>query len=424
MHLQLVPGQVLLILALLLVILLLFLRCTSTVLAAALNELGHGLQGPLTIVVNNLIAVLGEVLEGGEALDLDRLDLVGGGVHLGNHNILTVLELGAKLVPDGGQLLAVSAPRGIELDENTLGLVESDLIEVLADQDLDRLGIPVLRHILGHQVGLDLAVKEVLDKGLDGLSVKGGRLGLELGHVLRQLDETHSGDLVVLEAEELGDAAVLLIGGVQVDEENLALESTSGSLESLKGVLTALLLQEQQDVVLHLTTEDLLGRLLGKLDDKRQLVLLHKLGNLIGGDLAIKVVTSLIELLEENNTILLHLVLGEDSIIRGDAERNVINARSSLLESNSSLALLTLEETNNNNIILVSHLLGILHRLDVSSRRSSLLLQPVDDISSLAASTIVTGFTTVTEELDGGVSTDTILRGKVVLNGGINLGQP
>lgn len=54
-----------------------------------------------------------EELEGGEAVDFDRFDLVGSGVHLRDDDVSTVLVLLTQFLPDRGQLLAVSAPRGI-----------------------------------------------------------------------------------------------------------------------------------------------------------------------------------------------------------------------------------------------------------------------------------------------------------------------
>ena len=52
-----------------------------------------------------------EPLEGGEALDLNVLKLVCRRVHLGNDNVGDALKLLTQAVPDGGQLLAVAAPR-------------------------------------------------------------------------------------------------------------------------------------------------------------------------------------------------------------------------------------------------------------------------------------------------------------------------
>ena len=60
-----------------------------------------------------LVTVFGEIFKGGEALHFDIFDLVSCGIHLGNDDFVIVLELLAQLIPDGGQLLAVSAPGGI-----------------------------------------------------------------------------------------------------------------------------------------------------------------------------------------------------------------------------------------------------------------------------------------------------------------------
>ena len=61
----------------------------------------------------NRVRVLGEELDGREALDLNILQFVGGGVHFGNDDLVVILELGSQLVPDGNQLFAVSAPGGV-----------------------------------------------------------------------------------------------------------------------------------------------------------------------------------------------------------------------------------------------------------------------------------------------------------------------
>jgi hypothetical protein len=55
-----------------------------------------------------LVVSLREKLDGGESLDLDIFDFVGGGVHLGDDDVFFVGEVLSKLVPDGNQLLAVT----------------------------------------------------------------------------------------------------------------------------------------------------------------------------------------------------------------------------------------------------------------------------------------------------------------------------
>ena len=61
----------------------------------------------------HLVVILPEELECREALDLDLLHLVLGGVHLGNHHVLVVLKVFSQLVPDWSQLLAMSTPWSI-----------------------------------------------------------------------------------------------------------------------------------------------------------------------------------------------------------------------------------------------------------------------------------------------------------------------
>ena len=62
---------------------------------------------------------LGEQLDGRESLDLVVLVLVGG-VHLGDDNVLSVIELLTGLVQGRGELLAVTTPRDNPLLRNHL----------------------------------------------------------------------------------------------------------------------------------------------------------------------------------------------------------------------------------------------------------------------------------------------------------------
>lgn len=50
----------------------------------------------------------------------------------------------------------MAAPRCIELDKDVLLGVEGDLLEVLADENLDTLLVPVLGNLLAHQMRLQL----------------------------------------------------------------------------------------------------------------------------------------------------------------------------------------------------------------------------------------------------------------------------
>jgi len=203
--------------------LLLFGVSAGAIDAAGLEELSQTFQRPLAVVVDDLVVSLLEELDGGEALDLDVFKLVGGGVHLGDDNVLRVLELLSKLVPGGSELLAVSAPWGIKLNKDMLVDVLSDGLEVLADEDLDAFLVPVLGDLLREQVLLQGSVQVSLDKGTDGGLIDGAGLGLVLGHVLLQLDQTHAGQLIVLHSEEFKDPLVVLLIGVDSNEQELSL---------------------------------------------------------------------------------------------------------------------------------------------------------------------------------------------------------
>ena len=71
-------------------------------------------QPPLHILIEaHLIGILGDELQCGEGLDLNRLHLVLCGVHLGDDHVLVVSEMLSQVIPDRGQLLALSTPGGI-----------------------------------------------------------------------------------------------------------------------------------------------------------------------------------------------------------------------------------------------------------------------------------------------------------------------
>lgn len=101
---------------------------------------------------------LHEPVERGEALDAESLGdlLVLGGIDLGKRNGRVVLgeDLGG-LSKLGLKLLAVTAPRGVELNENSL-VLGNDVVEVVIGEDEDtvselRLGGEYSRSGDGHK---------------------------------------------------------------------------------------------------------------------------------------------------------------------------------------------------------------------------------------------------------------------------------
>ena len=221
-----------------------------------------------TVVGDTLLVVSRVEDQSGEALDLNTLGLVGGRVELGDDEVLDVLVLLGELVPDGRELLAVTAPRGVVLDQHVLGLVEDELLEVLADDNGERaivgLGLGRL------EVGLDGAELDVIDELSDAGDghVGGGDLGLELLHVTGE-EGPEAREHILGDADELSESGLDAIRDGGVREEHLALVGLGGFLEDTheRGRLVAIAAEEEDGRLL--LAEDGLDLILRELEDGR-----------------------------------------------------------------------------------------------------------------------------------------------------------
>lgn len=142
------------------------------VFAVLLDKSGQVLHGARPRILNGLALGTSRVeLDGREASDRIR-DVVGGGVDLGNGDLLgqiTRVHLG-ELVVFGRKRLAVTAPRGIELQQDILVIVDDELLVALADNNGDR-ALLGLGDGLGLDTRLDLALQNILDELANGLGL-------------------------------------------------------------------------------------------------------------------------------------------------------------------------------------------------------------------------------------------------------------
>lgn len=118
-----------------------------------LHELGQMVFSPVSIVLDRLRLLATRSKENCRKAFNGKGSwrIVGSRVELGQNEIgLALLELGCHLLVLGFELFAVSAPRSIELDQNVLGLVVDDLVEVGSDESLDWSLI-----VLWHRLRLD-----------------------------------------------------------------------------------------------------------------------------------------------------------------------------------------------------------------------------------------------------------------------------
>ena len=92
-----------------------------------------------SIELFSFLVVLREVLDGGEASNAITGTelLVGISINLSDNDVGITSKDGGKSVPSRSKTLAVSAPRSVELNQDVLGLVVDDLIEVIGSQNDD-----------------------------------------------------------------------------------------------------------------------------------------------------------------------------------------------------------------------------------------------------------------------------------------------
>merc|ERR1719245_831296 len=194
-------------------------------------------------------------------------------------------------------LLAVSTPRSIELNEDILLNVHSNLLEVLSNQDLDSLLVPILGDILRHQMLLQFSVHEVSNK----LVV----LRLVFSHVLAKLDGSVSWQLRLGDAEELQNSLVVLFVGIDGDEQHLALVVLCQGSQFFQLLLVVVSLGggEHQEVGLDLAREDLLGGLVVKINDQRQGLGADETGNILLSQVLSQGSLALVECLDNDDTL-------------------------------------------------------------------------------------------------------------------------
>jgi hypothetical protein len=329
-------------------------------LAVLLDEVGKVLDGTGTSVFNwRSLGASWEKLDGWEALDL-IWNIVGSSVDLGDDDLVTeILVESGELIVLGGQSLAVTAPWGVELEEDILVVLDDKVVVGVGDNDGDWSLL-----LLWNWLRLD------------------GWRDLALGVVLNKLGDGLLGELLILWEWELG-----VLGGF-LDSESwplgLKVEVWSVSTES-DGVNGS-----EVDLALELLSEwaNLLGESLlglwgveedvGEWDTGRHVSLvgvwadltnqwggssLGELGDLLSLKLAIEDNLAFIEGLVENNSWGLNTLRLGESGIGGDTEEVVVTERVGDTVENLVRGLVVLSKVGNNDNLI--GLLEVVMRGDI-----------------------------------------------------------
>mmetsp|Transcript_33786 Transcript_33786/g.77188 ORF Transcript_33786/g.77188 Transcript_33786/m.77188 type:complete len:481 (+) Transcript_33786:242-1684(+) len=422
--------------------LVLVLRLRSLVLLDLLGK-GEGDRGALlqkllearqtAVAVHGDRLVLGVAVEkqdGGEALDVHLLRrVVGGGVHLSDHQGFDTLQVVAEPGPDGLQLLAVSAPGSIELDQDVLGLVVDDLIEGVGSHNLDR-GILHRGDVLGLAVRLELASGVISERsqnvGLGDLGVGEGVL-LQPGLLLLSRDRHHENGGAVGggQAEEFHHS-VVVVRNRNKHSGAKALGSSGGELaEKVLGGLSSLVIEEQ-DLSLDGAAENLARGLLRELGDEAQVVHAHELGDSLLVELTIELhgaglVRQLLRAVHHKARGRRGFRGSQRSIVH-NTERGLLVRGGKLEEHLGLIRLGTGEETNHSGGVFSGELVeGV--RIRKSSRSGSKLLRnPGHNSVSGPAAGVFDGLA-VHEPLQGRETLDTKSFTKRLMRVSINLGK-
>jgi hypothetical protein len=114
---------------------LLFLR--RSIATSTQTHLDKGLLGPSAGIVDRPRPILGEKLDGREPLNAnlgsDLLVLIRIRVHLGDDDVLLILERRSDLFVDGFQRLAVSTPGGGKGDEDVFAAADELVVVLVVD---------------------------------------------------------------------------------------------------------------------------------------------------------------------------------------------------------------------------------------------------------------------------------------------------
>jgi hypothetical protein len=203
------------------------------VAAVVADKVGKSLDGAGAVVLNGLVLGAGlEELDSGEARDVVG-NVVGGSVNLGDGDLVgeSGVLLG-QLIVLGCKSLAVSAPGGVEFNQNVLLVVDHEVLVALGDDD-SGTGLLLLGDGLALDAGLDLAGDEVVNERADSL------LADVLGSTLLGV-----GELLVLGDVLDGERGP----GADLEVEVAGVLAESGSVDGSEVDLSAVLLGDRLEV--------------------------------------------------------------------------------------------------------------------------------------------------------------------------------
>jgi len=128
-----------------------------------------------------------------------------------------VTELLCKFVIDWGKTLAVSAPRGIELKEDPIIVVNDKLVKVLSDNNFNWLAV-ANRDISTLEVLISVSTSPVRDELLNSFSSEFSRIS-ELFEVLTRSDDPDSFTVLGFSTDKVSESLTKTGGDLRVGKD-------------------------------------------------------------------------------------------------------------------------------------------------------------------------------------------------------------
>lgn len=228
------------------------------VLGVVLDPLHDSVGVSLSVVLEGFgCFVLAPEFESGEALDVHSGNLVFSRIDLHQEDVGVDGQSPCSLVVVGSQVLAVSAPGGVELNQDLLVRVNHNFFEILSDNNLDGFVI-FLRDGGRFEEGVDLSVVDSLHEGGELIGGNGIGFVFELLNLFVEEQDLRGGlgvDAEVLR-KSIEESVSVILGGDGEDEVG------GGLIEGLEGFMCRRLcglVSEEEEEGGFLLLEDLLN---------------------------------------------------------------------------------------------------------------------------------------------------------------------
>jgi hypothetical protein len=219
-----------------------------------------------TFVGNSGLVVSWVPHESWISFDLNTIGLVDGGIKFGNDKVWLILVASSELLPDWGELLAVSTPWSVELDEDILSFVKDEALEFSSDNinNVTLFGWWSSRLEMGFEgSGVD-SVNEFANAGNSDL---GGIAFISVFLHVSWKDGSKGWEILWGNTHEFSKLSLDLVGSSSIGEEDLTLVLSGSFSIKVHVIRLVIILASEQNEGALLLSENGFDLILGECKD-------------------------------------------------------------------------------------------------------------------------------------------------------------